>query len=157
MKLYRIDKKDRVNLQGLGGLYTQGRWNKKGFRLVYTSESISLAAWEKLVHLTDYQDLPMNLVVFTIEIPDDIEILNVPDSVLVPGWNIPKPYRPYAEETIEFGTEFLRKNTQLVLKAPSVIGKGEYNYLLNPNHPDISRCKIKEIDPFEFDPRVSKK
>ena len=118
MKLYRIDKKEQINLQGSGGLYTQGRWNKKGFRVIYTSESISLAAWEKLIHLTDYQDLPMDLVAFTIDVPDDIEIKDVPDSVLVPGWNIPEPFRPYTEKTIEFGTEFLSENKHLALKVP---------------------------------------
>lgn len=156
MKLYRIDKIDRVNMQGLGGLYTQGRWNKKGLLVIYASESISLAAWEKLVHLTDYQNLPMTLVVFTIDVPDDIEIKDVPESVLVPGWNIPEPFKPYKNETIEFGTEFLKKNTNLVLKVPSAIVNNEYNYLVNPNHPDIKKCKIAKIEPFEFDERISR-
>ncbi len=156
MKLYRIDKKDRVNLEGLGGLYTQGRWNKKGFRVIYASESISLAAWEKFVHTTDYKDLPKDLVVFSINIPDDIEIKDVPDSVLIPGWDIPEPYRTHKEETIVFGTNFLKQNKYLILKVPSAIVKEEYNYLLNPNHPYIKKCKIERKEPFEFDVRISK-
>jgi len=157
MKIYRIVNKVHANLDGLGGIYGSGRWNKKGDRVVYASESISLAAWEKLIHITDYQNLPTDLIVITINIPDNIEIKEVPDRVLVPGWNIPKPFRPFKKETVEFGTEFLRKNFHLVLKVPSIVVKGEYNYLLNPNHPDIKKCKIEKIEPFEFDKRIYKK
>ncbi|NQU81520.1 MAG: RES family NAD+ phosphorylase [Bacteroidetes bacterium] len=94
MKIYRIVNKTHANLDGLGGIYGSGRWNEKGYRVVYASESISLAAWEKLIHLTDYQDLPTDLVVITINLPDNIEIKEVPGKVLVPGWNIPAKFRP---------------------------------------------------------------
>ena len=157
MKIYRIVNIAHANLDGLGGIYGPGRWNKKGYRVVYASGSISLAAWEKIIHITDYQNLPMNLVVITINLPDNIEIKEVPGNVLVPGWNIPTKFRPFKKETVEFGTEFLRQNSYLVLKVPSAVVKGEYNYLLNPGHPDIKKCKIEKIEPFEFDKRISKR
>lgn len=156
MKLYRITKRAYANLDGLGGLYVCGRWNQKGHRVIYASESISLAAWEKFIHITDRKDLPTDLVVITIDVPDNIKVQKVPARVLVPGWNTPTPFMPYKEETIQFGTEFLKQNTHLILKVPSVVVNGEYNYLLNPNHPDITKCTIEKIEPFKFDERITK-
>jgi RES domain-containing protein len=156
MKLYRITNKKYANLDGIGGIYVAGRWNMKGHRVIYAAESISLAAWEKFVHITDYRDLPTNLVVITINIPDDIEIEEVSGNVLVSGWNLTLPFRAYKSETVLFGTEFLTRNTHLVLKVPSAVISEEYNYLLNPNHPDINKCTIEKIEPFKFDKRITK-
>lgn len=155
MEVYRIDKAGRENLEGIGGLKGSGRWHKEGNRIIYASESISLASWEKFVHMTDYNNLPDNLVVLTIEIPDDITIIDVPKKVLIPGWNVPEPFILYKEETIEYGTKFLKEKKHLVLRVPSAVIQGEFNFVINPNHPDIKRCKIVKSEPFKFDPRSS--
>ena len=155
MKVYRITNKAHANLEGLGGLYGPGRWHNKGFRVIYTSQNISLAAWEKFIYVTDIGDLPTDLVLMTITLPDDIEIKEVPEYVLVPEWNIPLPFRPYKQETIEYGTEFLKQNSHLVLKVPSAVINGEYNYLVNPNHTDIKKCIISKTEPFRYDKRIS--
>ena len=42
----------------------------------------------------------------------------------------------------------------LILKVPSATIYGEFNYLLNPTHPDMSTLKIGPILPFAFDPRI---
>ena len=155
MKVFRITKKTYANdLGGSGGLFASGRWHKKGNRVVYTSESISLAAWERFVGITDYRNIPSDLVVVTINIPDDVEIIEIPGHALIPGWNVSEPYHFYKKETMEFGTKFLKENRHLVLKAPSAVVKYEYNYLLNPNHPDIKRCTIEKIEPFIFNGRI---
>jgi len=155
MKVFRITKKAYAkDLGGEGGLFASGRWHWKGNRVVYVSENISLAAWERFVHMTDLRNLPSDLVVVTIIIPDDIEIIEVPGYILVSGWNVSEPYNFYKKETMEFGTAFLKENHHLVLKVPSAVVKYEYNYLLNPNHPDIERCTIERIEPFTFNGRI---
>ena len=156
MKVYRITKAKYANLDGIGGLYVAGRWNMKGHRAIYSAESISLAAWEKLVHVTDYRDLPVDLVVVTIDVPDSIKIEEIPDNVLAPGWNEPLPYRSYKKETVMYGTEFLEQNKYLILKIPSAVISGEHNYLINPNHSDIHKCKIEKVVAFKFDERIKK-
>ena len=42
----------------------------------------------------------------------------------------------------------------LILKVPSATIYGEFNYLLNPTHPDMTTLKIGPILPFAFDPRI---
>lgn len=152
MIVYRITKKEHAALDGMDGLYGPGRWHKKGNLVIYTSEYASLAAWEKIVHVTSFENLPENLLLVKIEIPDRIEVQSVPESVLVKGWDS----FPFILETLDFGTSFLRKNEHLALKVPSVVIPDEYNIILNPLHPDIQDCKVISTLPFEFDKRISK-
>ena len=152
MIVYRITKKEHSALDGVGGLYGPGRWHKKGNLVIYTSEHASLAAWEKIVHVTSFENLPENLLLVKIELPDGIEIQSVPEKVLVKGWN----HFPFARETVDFGTSFLQKKEHLALKVPSVIIPDEFNIILNPLHPNIRDCKVVSTVPFVFDQRVSK-
>lgn len=152
MIVYRITKKEHAALDGMGGLYGPGRWHKKGNLVIYTSEHASLAAWEKLVHVTSFENLPENLLLVKIEIPDGIEIQSVPQTILVSGWDS----FPFILDTLDFGTSFLRKNEHLALKVPSVIIPDEYNLILNPLHPGIRDCRVVSTIPFIFDKRISK-
>lgn len=152
MFVYRITKAEHAALDGMGGLYGSGRWHKKGFPIIYTSEHASLAAWEKIVHVASFENLPDNLLLVKIEIPDKIEIQWIPDSILIKGWD----GFPFASETANFGTDFLRAKEYLALKVPSFIIPDEFNIILNPLHPEIHKCKIISETPFLFDKRISK-
>ena len=150
MIIYRITIKEQVALDGKGGLFGSGRWHKKGTLVIYTSEHASLAAWEKIVHVTNFENLPNDLLLVKIEIPDRIEIQTVPQTVLVKEWDS----FPFASETVDYGTSFLRKNEHLALKVPSAVIPDEFNIILNPLHPDIGECNIISTIPFIFDKRV---
>ena len=150
MNVYRICKKEHANLEGLGGIYSWGRWHRKGQRVVYTSESRSLSALETLVHVTDINILPSDLVVMEIDIPKT-NIKIVTTEIISEDWNS----YPYSEKTVNYGYQFLIDNKALALKVPSVVIEKEYNYILNPNHKDYSNCTIKSITPFSFDKRLS--
>ena len=152
MFVYRIAKKEHSSLDGMGGMYGPGRWHKKGNLVIYTSEHASLAAWEKIVHVASFENLPNNLLLIKIEIPDRIEIQTVPQKVLVKGWD----NFPFASETVNYGTSFLQKKEHLALKIPSVIIPDEYNIILNPLHPDIQACSVINTTQFIFDMRVLK-
>lgn len=152
MIVYRITKKEHAALDGMGGLYGPGRWHRKGFPVIYTSEHASLAAWEKIVHVASFENLQNNLLLVRIEIPERIEIQTVPPNVLVKGWDS----FPFSNETVNYGTSFLFKKVHLALKVPSVIIPDEFNIILNPLHPEIHGCKVLSTTPFLFDKRVSK-
>jgi RES domain-containing protein len=126
------------------------RWNSKGVEVLYFAESRSLACLENIVHrgATELSSAEFSLVkVKAIENCKEIKLKDLPA-----GWNgiDEKAYmicRP-------FGDKWIRSISSLLLKVPSVIAPGEFNYLVNPKHPDISRLKITEILPFKFDSRV---
>lgn len=149
MLIYRITKKQHADLLGLGGLYSWGRWHEKGNRVIYGSESRSLAAWEKFVHISDINLLPDDLVLMQIEIPDNrIKLIN--ETKLPKGW---KGF-PYINYTIKIGTDFLRSTENVIMRIPSAVIEKEYNYLINPASDLITECKIKSTIPFAFDKRV---
>ena len=150
MFVYRIAKKEHSAFDGIGGLYGSGRWHKKGNLVIYTSEHASLAAWEKIVHVTSFYNLPQNLLLVKIEIPDRIKIQMIPQKVLIKGWD----GFPFVPRTIEYGSVFLQKKEHLALKVPSVIIPDEYNIILNPLYPDIHHCKVISSIPFVFDKRI---
>ena len=150
MIVYRITKKEHPPLDGNGGLYGPGRWHKKGNPVIYASEHASLAAWEKIVHISSFANLPDNLQLLKIEIPDDIVIQTASESVPISGWDS----FPFCSETVNYGTEFLRTKAFLALRVPSAIIKEENNIILNPLHPDINRCIVISSVPFEFDDRI---
>jgi len=52
------------------------------------------------------------------------------------------------------GGEFVRSGKNTMLKVPSVVVPGEYNFLINPSHPDSMDIFIKSTEAFEFDSRL---
>jgi RES domain-containing protein len=60
-------------LQGIGGLYTSGRWHHKGIPIVYTAGSPALAALEVLVPV-DPLCAPADLRLLAIDLPPDLSM-----------------------------------------------------------------------------------
>ena len=54
-----------------------------------------------------------------------------------------------------FGGGWLESGETAVLKVPSAIVTEEWNYLLNPLHPDFRKFRISTPKPFNFDQRVA--
>jgi RES domain-containing protein len=150
MEVFRIAKESYQELDGTGGLFHPGRWHEKGNRVIYASEHRSLSAFEALVHLSKSVLLNNNFLMITIFIPNDAEILTIPNEILLPGWDSCE----YKQDIQQFGTRFLKEKKYLMLKVPSVIIKQEFNYLINPAHPLFKDCKSVRSDYFSFDNRL---
>ena len=106
---------------------------------------------EVAVHFT-LATLPDDYMMITIEIPDGVSLKEVEIKDLPPNWNI----FPHSVATQRFGDIFVTENKFCVLKIPSVVTQGDYNLLLNPNHPDFAKISIKHIEKFPFDNRLFK-
>jgi len=146
MILYRIASRTHIrDLTGTGAMLFGGRWNIKGVRMLYTSQSVSLAMLEVLANLSS-PNLSRNLHLAEIEVPEakGIEECEVPDN-----WNS----FPYTESTIRLGTNFIKKNG-FCLKVPSALVSSEYNFLLNPHHDDFESVKILDTRPVIIDQRL---
>jgi RES domain-containing protein len=132
---------DRASLYG-------GRWNLRGTRVVYFSESRALAAMEALVNVEDTKDLAAEawqaialiLPVAWVERP-----LHWP-----PSWDA----YPKIVATQSFGSDWARSRSTVALRVPSAVISGEFNYLLNPEHPDFDRLELTPAMPFRFDARL---
>ena len=151
MKVYRIEREKYLptTLSGVGAAATGFRWNSINTFLVYTAESRALATLEVSVHLDLSEDLPTDRYYVEIEIPDDIEIQELNFEDLPENWDS----KPPILETQYIGDEFVTNNEFAILKVPSCIVPPEYNYLINPNHPDSNKIKIISTQKVQFDKR----
>lgn len=151
MRVWRICRQPyaATALDGLGGMYTSGRWHSKGHPIVYTASSAALAALEVLVHV-DPLTAPSDLRLLAIEVPDDLATETLDGATLPAGWNaVPAP-----AELQVLGTSWLTGVRSAVLVVPSAVITIERNVLLNPRHPDLRRVRIIEDTPFSFDTRL---
>lgn len=132
---------------GEGGLYAKGRWHPKGLPIVYASDSRALAALEILANTLGSSSLQDRLwVIASAEIPSAL--------IKIPA-RYPSDWRsnPSPESTRTFGKDWLSSADAPVLRVPSAVILGEFNYLLNPRHPDFTRITLRPPQPFAFDAR----
>ena len=148
MRLFRItSSRYASDLTGTGGLYGPGRWHQEGTRIVYTAEHVSLAQLEILANTPK---LPRNRSLVTLEIPDNASVLSIRADTLPPGWQaIPSP-----GELAEIGQEWIKAGQFWVMRVPSAHSPTEFNYLLNPLHPEHSTVRIISTEPHPFDSRL---
>ena len=152
MEAYRLSrKKFAASLSGKGAALKGARWNSIGVELIYTASNRSLAMAEVAVHFT-LATLPSDYMMTTIFIPDDISLQKLNVSDLPTDWNT----FPHPSTTQTIGDQFIADNKFCILQIPSAVTQGDYNLLINPNHPDFKRIKIIATDKFPFDKRIFK-
>ncbi|WEA03939.1 RES family NAD+ phosphorylase [Mucilaginibacter sp. SJ] len=153
MIVYRLSKQAYINdLSGRGAELNGGRWNSKGTAVVYTSSSRALAVLEVAVH-TPLGFMPSDYFMATIGLSENSEFLTLDIDQLPEKWNS----NPLIKATRQIGDNFVKANKYLALQVPSAIVAGDFNYLLNPLHPNFKSVKIIAADFFEFDSRLFKK
>lgn len=135
----------REAFSGQGGLQASARWHSVGRPVIYTAESLSLAALEILVHLKQTNDLrPFNA--FAAEIPERF--------ILKPA-SYPAHWQTRLEVSRAFGDAWLDAKTSPALLVPTIITPGEWNILLNPAHRRFSlKWVMTGPDPYAFDSRL---
>ncbi|WP_264530709.1 RES family NAD+ phosphorylase [Flavobacterium sp. N502540] len=156
MKVFRIEREKYLSstLAGIGASMSEGfRWNSLNTRMVYTAESRALATLEVSVHLDLSEDLPLDRFYVEIEIPDEITIQEVRLEDLPEDWNSKPPI--LITQTI--GDDFIDYNEAAILKVPSCIVPQEFNYLINPAHPDSKKIKVVSTNRMNFDSRFQNK
>jgi RES domain-containing protein len=152
MEVFRLVRgKFAEPLSGKGAAIRGARWNSIGVELIYTALNRSLAMAEVAVHFS-LATLPDDYTMMTINVPDDVSIKTLSKIDLPKDWNL----FPHPSSTQKIGDQFVLENEYCVLKIPSVVTQGDYNVLINPNHPDYKRLSIVEIVQFPFDKRIFK-
>ena len=152
---WRLVKKKHAAeaLSGEGARLGGGRWNYVGISVVYASETLSLAVLERFVHFTR-RDMAIgrSLLSIPIEIPDSVTQIEVLLKDLKIGWDSSPP----PDFTRDLGTRWARVGKSAVLRVPSAVIQNEYNFVINPKHPDFSKITTGDARPFSLDDRVWK-
>jgi RES domain-containing protein len=150
MRVFRIGaalftRTRKQAFSGNGGLYASARWHTAGHPVVYTAQTLSLAALEILVRLKQTNDI-QPFYVYSAEVPDPL-ILK-PDSY-------PPRWKSRLTVSRAFGDAWLEAKTMPAMLVPTVITPGEWNVLINPLHAQFSLTWIVSgPDAYTFDARL---
>jgi RES domain-containing protein len=148
MKLYRLAKTKYANdLAGTGCIYSAGRWHLEGTRVLYTAEYASLAVLEVLGH-TDI--LPRNYSLVQLALPETASIKWVGADELPTNWN----HSPAPLVLADIAQQWIDEGKYWIMRVPSVHSPTEFNFLLNPLHPEHLTLQIISIVPYTFDSRL---
>jgi RES domain-containing protein len=143
VRAWRLARRSFAELDGAGARLYGGRWNRRGQAVVYSSEHLSLAVLEVIVHLElALEDFPADYAKIALEVPDALRIERVQ--------RLPKS----AAQAVEIGANWYDSGRAVGLLVPSVIVPEEHNLLLNPGHPDFERITARPARSFRFDPRL---
>ncbi len=133
---------------GEGTALFAGRWHSEGTRVVYTAESISLATLEILVHMRERRHIPDYVLIpcyFHESLVEQLDMTKLP-----PNWD--DAISPPALR--QFGDAWARDRASPVLQVPSAVTRVEFNYLLNPEHPDFRSVDLGEPRSLHMDVRL---
>lgn len=124
------------------------RWNSVGSRVVYTAESLSLATLEMLVQMRE-RHFFVDFVSVGCSFPEKV-VEEVDSDRLPQNWHESPPPR----QVQRIGDLWLRDKRSAVLKVPSAVTRIEFNYLLNPEHPDFRTIDVGQPRPLDLDVRL---
>jgi RES domain-containing protein len=149
IEAWRIAKAEYADdaFSGEGAMLYAGRWHSEGTRVVYTAESVALAILEILVRMRR-MNVPAYVLIpcyFHEALVEELDMAKLPED-----WA--SPISPAGLRS--FGDTWARNRVSPVLRVPSAVTLVEFNYLLNPEHPDFASIDIGEARPFSFDLRL---
>jgi len=130
---------------GDGARLYGGRWNSIGTSMVYTAGSLSLAILEWRVHLAQWPAPAVSVI----EVGIEDSLIWIP-SRLPQGWK----QVPAVRATATFGDDWIKSARSVVMRVPSAVVPGEWNYLLNPAHSDFPKLAIGKARALKPDPRL---
>ena len=151
MRVFRLVKERFADsaFDGTGARRHGGRWNSKGVALIYTSDAVSLAALELLVHLHRAEVLDHYLLC-TLDLPDE-KILFLDSTALPEDWRSDPP----PTSTADIGDGWIRSGASLALAVPSTLVPQQLNVLINPAHAVFGEVLAGALrEPFALDSRL---
>lgn len=120
-----------------------------GTAMVYTSEAASLTMLETLVHL-HAANLLDSFTLLSVDVPDEL-IQRIEKQVLPENWAASEAPSVLAE----IGDQWAKSTEAVALRIPSALSPMEYNYLLNPAHPEYPKIARDAVTVnFRFDERL---
>jgi RES domain-containing protein len=151
--IWRVEKAEHAGVatKGLGAFNFGGRWNRPGRYAIYAAEHLSLALLEILVHAPDPEQRKRPRVRFRLMIdPAAVEEISLDQ--------LPRTFGPVTPFTLtqDIGDPWLDAQKSVALKVPSAIVPLEFNYVLNPLHPNFAAAvKWEKPVPLVLDERLS--
>lgn len=152
-KAWRLDHKDHAPTwnSGVGAELDGGRWNPKGYPVVYCSTDPATAILEVAVHkgFSALDAVPHVLTSANIHDPIDVGVV-MPENVPNKHWLNPGP--PSAGQQA-FGRDWLEAHAFVLI--PSVVSQHSWNLLFNPDRAK-GRYSLDMKELFALDTRLNR-
>lgn len=139
----------KTAFSGEGSFKRGGRWSSRRNAVVYTSDSLSLATLELIVHGVSV-DTIKNQVFIAAEIPEAI-ITELDTNQLPSNWRSVSTM----PQLQVLGDQWIKANRFAVLKVPSAVIPIEFSYVINLNHIDFKKIHIGPAQQHALDERFS--
>ncbi|HMR19216.1 MAG TPA: RES family NAD+ phosphorylase [Sphingobacterium sp.] len=147
MLVYRIVHKKYADSLFASGL--PGRWNSDGKKVLYTSESVSLAYLENMAHRRGF-GFNNDFRIMVIEIPSGVPFYEVKSTDLPKDW---RSFRNY-ETCQQIGNAWFDQAEFLYMKVPSAVVMENCNVVINILHKDYKNVTLLEVLDFHPDSRL---
>jgi RES domain-containing protein len=134
---------------GMGAFKWGGRWNAPGLACVYTSEHISLAILEKLVHAQQIKDMK-DIALMTFKVLQTEKLYQIDNQKLRRNWQLDYKYSQW------LGSQILEHPDFIGFLAPSVIVPNEWNVILKSNLSVQDGLQLTDASMFSFDERLKR-
>lgn len=129
-----------------GAQSVDGRWHRRGDRVIYASERYSTAMLEMLVRWNSVPPPAQSFV--EIVIPAGTSYQSVEEGAL-DGWDPPE-----SESARACGHRWYAERRSAILLVPSVVARVERNVLINAEHPEFGRLRAGPETPVRWDERL---
>lgn len=151
LQAWRIVKRRHADkaFDGEGARLYGGRWNSPGVPVVYLAESRALAALEILAGLQSRESLQAYVLIkvrFEKKLVEQLPLDSLPGK-----WRTSPPQ----PDTQALGDLWVREARSAVLRVPSAVIPDEFNFLLNPAHPEFVTIEVSKPISFDLDPRLT--
>ena len=132
---------------GEGSQRFPGRWHA-GVPMVYTGTCLALAALEVFVNMDTIAE-PEALVSVEAILPDHLQMPYIEEHSLGKSWR-----QENNRQCRTIGMEWFASRRSVALRVPSAAVMGDWNVLVNPEHPDFAKVTVAAPQPFRFDTRM---
>ncbi len=148
MEVYRIgDPKGAYPIYSVeGARRVDGRWHRKGQKVIYASHHYSTAMLEKLVHYSGVLPKGQHYVCITIPVGVTYEVVTAHS---LPQWD-----HQSQRASRVFGARWFEEKRSAILIVPSVVARMENNVVINPGHSGAGKIKKSLEKPVAWDERL---
>jgi RES domain-containing protein len=150
LKLWRVCARDyaATAFSGQGAADHPGRWNGRGTRVVYLSESLAGATLEWFAYALNARP-GREYVYFEVSASSE-QVLELENQSLPEDWNT----YPHPVSTQAIGDGWVQSDASTLLRVPSVLVPESFNVLFNPQHPQAAKLTWGEPRALWFDGRL---
>jgi len=149
LRLFRICRNIYNPMDPTGASQTPGRWHNLGQGVLYFCSSLAMCILELKANSIPFSVLRKEYQYIDLEIDtDNITVEEVPKSFYSKDWVLDR------QKTQEYGDQWFKAGSSLILKVSSAVLPTDSNFILNTAHPNFTKLKFQKPLSIPLDPRV---